>query len=152
VEVQNSGAPTSALWIASQEGHTELVRLLLVLGADVDARDPEDGRTALFQASQEGHGDIVRLLLDYGARVNVTSTRTGATPLFIAAARGHEDVVRMLLAANADIDIVASANGVADSPLSISRKRAYAGIAALIEQSGGTDPKASTSAEVRGLN
>jgi ankyrin repeat protein len=55
------------LWIASQEGHTQIVQALLALGANIEAQDPSDGRTALFQAAQEGHADVVQLLLEHGA-------------------------------------------------------------------------------------
>ena len=133
VQAQPTGVPTSALWIAAQEGHTEIVKLLLALGANIEDQEPSDGRTALFQASQEGHPEIVNLLLEHGARVNAASASTGATPLFIAAARGHVDVVLLLLEAKANAHVVASANGIADSPSSIARKRGHAGIVELIE-------------------
>jgi ankyrin repeat protein len=132
--------PTSALWIASQQGHTEIVRFLLGLGADVEAKDASDGRTALFQASQEGHAAIVSLLLESGAQIEVPSRKTGATPLFIAAARGHTEVVRLLLAAQADVNVTASAGGRQDSPLSIARQRGHTRIVELLEQSGGSAP------------
>lgn len=141
VQSERTVAPTSALWIASQEGHTEIVQVLLALGTNIEGQDPSDGRTALFQAAQEGHADIVQLLLDDGARVDVRSVRTGATALFMAAARGHMDVVRLLLAAGADVNVAATANGLADSPLGIARKRGYPGIVDLIERAGGTDPR-----------
>jgi ankyrin repeat protein len=133
-ELKTLGAPTNALWIASQEGHTELVEFLLALGADVEAMDPADGRTALFQASQEGHAQIVKLLLDEGAQTETASRKTGATPLFIASARGHMDVVRLLLAAGARADATAVAGDKVDTPLSIARLRGHAVVAELLEE------------------
>ena len=56
----------TALMMASQAGHVEIVRLLLNKGADVDARINEDGLTALIIASRFGHPDVVKLLLDKG--------------------------------------------------------------------------------------
>ena len=42
------------------------VRLLLELGADVNAAD-RDGRTALHGAAHKGRNDVVRMLVDHGA-------------------------------------------------------------------------------------
>lgn len=47
-----------ALWLASKNGHTEVVRVLLEAGADVHA---EDGY-ALQMASEWGHAEIIDLL------------------------------------------------------------------------------------------
>ena len=51
---------------ASQNGHLEIVRLLLESGADKDLTK-NDGATALTIASQNGHLEVVRLLLESGA-------------------------------------------------------------------------------------
>ena len=51
-------------------GHTDLVRLLLQAGADVNVQN-EYGETVLHQAAWQGHASIVALLLEQGADVNV---------------------------------------------------------------------------------
>jgi uncharacterized protein len=51
----------------SPETTYEAVKLLLDLGADVNAQDTLDGRTALMGAAHKGRSDIVKLLVDRGA-------------------------------------------------------------------------------------
>ena len=61
---------TTALWIASQNGHKEIVKLLLEKGADINVKQTATGATALLLASQNGRTDVVKLLLEKGADVN----------------------------------------------------------------------------------
>jgi ankyrin repeat protein len=101
------------LYIASQNGHTQIVHALLISKANVDAT--VYGRTPLFVASKEGHFEIVKLLLESGADVNAV-TKTGVnvdltrltpegrfpakvstlTPLRVAEQNGHYDIVKLL--------------------------------------------------------
>ena len=91
----NDGA--TPLFIASQNGHAEVVSLLLGKeGVDVN-QATNDGATPLYIASQEGHAEVVSLLLGKeGVDVN-QATNDGATPLFIASQNGHAEVVSLLL-------------------------------------------------------
>jgi ankyrin repeat protein len=58
----------SPLFIACQEGHLDVVRLLVENGADVNLRRAnQGGRIALGKAARQGHADIVRFLLANGA-------------------------------------------------------------------------------------
>jgi predicted LPLAT superfamily acyltransferase len=93
-----------SLFMAVQNGHVEVVRLLLSGGADVNQARTDTGTTLLFMAAQEGHVEVVRLLLSGGADVNQARTDTGATPLFMAAQNGHVEVVRLLLSGGADVN------------------------------------------------
>ena len=45
----------------------DAVKLILQLGADVNAQDTLDGRTALMGAAHKGRNDVVQLLVDHGA-------------------------------------------------------------------------------------
>ncbi len=49
----------------------EAVRFLLALGADVNARDSLDGRTALMGAAHKGVPEVVQLLVDHGADLTI---------------------------------------------------------------------------------
>jgi ankyrin repeat protein len=56
------------LQAAAQEGHTEIVGILLDKGADVNAAGGFYG-SSLQAAVQEGHTEIVSMLMEWGARV-----------------------------------------------------------------------------------
>ena len=74
--------------------HENAVKLLLSLGANVNARTT-DGDTAIGDAVRRGNATIVQLLLDAGAKT------AGALPgkqtlLSLAKRRNHTDVIRVL--------------------------------------------------------
>lgn len=95
-ELERMGGQTP-LWWAAENGHVEMVKLLLDEGADVASAN-KDGRTLLIAASSKGQADVVRLLLATG-RVNadLKDSEFGRTPLSWAAANGREAVVQLLL-------------------------------------------------------
>lgn len=55
----------------SREANLETVKLLLDLGADVNAQDHVDQRTALMGAAHKGRSEIVQLLVDHGADLSI---------------------------------------------------------------------------------
>ena len=73
------------LLFASREGEIESARLLLDIGADIDAI-AADGKNALGLAIYNGHYDVASLLVDRGANVNHPDAE-GFTPLFWAVDR-----------------------------------------------------------------
>ena len=82
--------------LASFNGHTETVRLLLKQGAKVGVQD-QSGRTALMYAASGSNPETVRLLLEKGTDVNQRDTEEGFTALIFAAAEGQSDVIQVLL-------------------------------------------------------
>jgi len=50
----------TALMAASDNGHFDVVKMLLDNGADVNAKD-QNGRTALYFAKEKGHQNIIML-------------------------------------------------------------------------------------------
>jgi uncharacterized protein len=91
---------TSALRLASRNGHTNIVRLLIERGAQVNKKS-KTGWTALMEASAEGYLEIVDLLLLNGAFVDA-KTYVNGTSLIFAARGGYAAVVKTLLAHGAD--------------------------------------------------
>ena len=69
VDVKTNGSFTP-LYIASQEGQTEVAKFLIENGgATIDAKDNE-GCTPLYIASQNGHNEVAKLLIENGATID----------------------------------------------------------------------------------
>ena len=96
-------AGSLALNIASREGHTDLVSLLLKCRADVNLQDGE-GLSSLMEAVSCGHQEICLLLFRYRAKVNLQD-RKGWSALMLAVTAGHIDFVLLLLERRAEINI-----------------------------------------------
>jgi uncharacterized protein len=77
------GAPEEAA--GSEPEALEMVKILLKLGADVNAVDKK-GETAMHGAAYRNHPRVVQLLADNGARIEVWNrpNKSGLTPLVIA--------------------------------------------------------------------
>ena len=82
----NESGETSLLR-ACRNGHVDVIKLLLVLGAEIDRAD-EGGVTPLLIACENGRVDVVRLLLNKGADVD-RATKNCVTPLYVACENGH---------------------------------------------------------------
>ncbi|ELT88757.1 hypothetical protein CAPTEDRAFT_70103, partial [Capitella teleta] len=116
--------------IANQDGYTplhsacnlenvEMVKMLLVMGAEIDKRDKQ-GRTALQTALAVSHPSseltlkrIVEILVAKGANVNVKADR-GDTPLHMAADREYLSIAEHLIEQGADPNAV---NDEGNTPL-----------------------------------
>jgi ankyrin repeat protein len=83
-----------ALQWAAQNGHTEIVGILLDLGADIHVHDDH----CLKIAADQGHTDTVRFLLDRGAKIHAENDIS----LNWAAFSGHTETARLLLDRGAD--------------------------------------------------
>lgn len=81
---QSNIAYPAALPAAATNGHTELVKLLLDRGADIEIRCPIFmGASSLMVAALNGHPDTVNLLIARKANVNAKNLM-GLTPLKLA--------------------------------------------------------------------
>lgn len=89
------------LHAAIEEGHTEVVRLLIETGADKNQATPDDDETPLHLAARKGHLEIVRVLVEAGADKSAAAC-DGETPVCVAAQEGHLEVVRFLLGVGAE--------------------------------------------------
>lgn len=90
------------LMTAAGLGHTEIVKLLLMHGANVNAR-ASDGLSAISSAAYYRHDEIVDLLLARGADLNEKDS-FGQTILMNAAGNGELDVVEFLLVKGARLN------------------------------------------------
>jgi ankyrin repeat protein len=84
---------------AGHNGHTEMMRLLIAAGADIN-HSVESGGTALFLVADKGLEATARALIDAGADVNKADNH-GQTPLDAASHHNHDAVARMLRDAGA---------------------------------------------------
>ena len=101
---------------ASGLGLTEIVKLLLAKGANVNKASKE-GWTPLYEASINGRANVVKVLLAApGIDVN-KADKFGKTPLLTASRNGHTVTVSLLLAApGIDVNRVDKYGG---TPLSV---------------------------------
>jgi len=98
------------LLLSCQNGHVDIVNLLLQHPEISVNHARDDGATPLFAACQKGHFPVVtRLLRDPRIAVNLP-LGNGITPLIMACFRGHLDVVAALVA-DPRIDVNASPGG-----------------------------------------
>jgi len=102
----------SALSIAAQEGHVDVVRTLLAGGAKTERGDAA-GKTPLHWAACEGYASVVKELIKFKAQVDSVDYE-GQTPLHAAAAAEKEkflssvEVAEVLIAGGANLNAVDS--------------------------------------------
>lgn len=87
-----------AVW----EGEEEIVKFLLDAGADVNAKDTDNGQPPLMYAIARDRAGLVELLIQRGAKVNVRDVRK-FTPAHMAAASGNVAILDALAEAGADL-------------------------------------------------
>jgi ankyrin repeat protein len=98
----------TALSLACEHGHREIVAYLLSRGANPESID-NDGMTSLMHAAYRGHLSVVNELLLAHSSVHRVSF-AGYTPLHLSASSGHVDCLRRLVNAGAVIS-ARTANG-----------------------------------------
>ncbi len=90
------------LIIAAERGNIRAVRILLSLGADVNALN-NTSDSALSYACLRGHADVAKMLIKHGADIN-NRNRYDDTPMVLAALSGNTVIIRHLHEAGADIN------------------------------------------------
>jgi ankyrin repeat protein len=126
VDVNEKGKfGVTALINSAQQGHKEVVELLIAKGADVNMTG--NGVTALNAAARLGHKEVVELLIAKGADVNLKGNN-GWPPIARAAQWGRGQIIELLIANGANVNalITSSRNYKGKSTLDVaieSKKR-----------------------------
>ncbi|GFW99754.1 e3 ubiquitin-protein ligase MIB1 [Trichonephila clavipes] len=94
-DVNGVFASHTALQAASQNGHIEVIKILLRHNANVEIED-KDGDRAVHHAAFGDEPGVMELLARAGADLNARNKRR-QTPLHIAVNKGHIGVVRSIL-------------------------------------------------------
>ena len=82
------------LHVATHHGLVEVIRVLVELGANKEAKGAS-GETALHAAAFMGHVEAVKALVECGANIGAQGD-DGLTPLQLSVQQGHHHVARVL--------------------------------------------------------
>jgi ankyrin repeat protein len=118
------------LVVAAENGHEEIVKLLLKNEANIEA-ESDFGRTSLVTAAKYGHETVARLLLRKGANVEARNN-VGLTPL--AVLNGYEMVVRLLLQNGANTKVKDNDGW---TPLALAKVRKHEAVVKLLSNENG---------------
>ena len=121
----------TALMIAADAGHVEVIKALVKGKADIDATSSKDGFTALHLAASQGDLETCRLLIDAGASLGLSSN-DGTTPLMIAVKSSY-DVVELFLERGAPVN---SQNQLGETALMMTTRNDYYELAQLLIDNG----------------
>nr|KAG5709649.1 hypothetical protein BaRGS_027674 [Batillaria attramentaria] len=106
-----SGTGNWPLYLAVENGHLDVVKLLFERGGDIRKRHSATGETVLHIAAKMGHLDICQYLLNFCQQTHIRSSRrpsrklldinttdtNNRTPLQLAAEKGFSRIVEALL-------------------------------------------------------
>ncbi|CAJ0766444.1 20546_t:CDS:2, partial [Entrophospora sp. SA101] len=96
----------SALFHATHNGNSEIVKLLLQYKVNVNITDKHE-MSPLLVAATYGHTSISRMLLEGGFQIDVDyQDETGKTALALACYQGHTSTVEVLIKNGANVNIV----------------------------------------------
>jgi ankyrin repeat protein len=86
-------------------GYYPLIQDIINAGAEIDAPETFNGKTALFVAVEKRSKEVIELLIDAGANVNTFGAGSSGQTALLAASRNNDlPMVRYLLGLGADPD------------------------------------------------
>jgi len=98
----------------ASKASNEITKILLINGADANARDKE-GKPPLHRAVSYNRKDLVTLLLDHGAEIDATD-RYQYTALHWAVSQNQKEMVELLLIRGASVNVK---NSQRETPLDL---------------------------------
>ena len=93
----------TALHLAANEGHKQIVEILINFGANIEAQTRMN-RRALHIACLRGNLDVVKILINAGAEKD-PQDKDSYTPLHFASENGYNEIIKDLLAKEANPNI-----------------------------------------------
>lgn len=119
----------SPLYIASQNGHYEIVSMLIASGAAIN-KPRNNGATPLFSSCQENRYEVAKLLLENGADPNISRKDDGCTCLIAAIQKGFIHIIQLLLQSGADVN---KPNLREETPLEVAQMKGVTQIVQIIQ-------------------
>lgn len=95
----------TALFVASIVGDLDIIRLLIMNGANISAKNVQGDTPLMYAVQYDNDYDVVKLLLDAGADPNAVN-KSRNTALHHASINGQFDIVKLLLDYGADKSIL----------------------------------------------
>ena len=128
---KDSSKEFTLLHFAANFGDTNVTKLLLEEGANIDIKD-QNKNTPLHLAASNGHTDIAKLLLEKGSDLSVVN-KEGNTSLHLAASNGHTDTVKFLMEEGSDLSVV---NKEGNTSLHLAASNGHTDIVKLLVEKG----------------
>lgn len=109
---KKNGNGETALLIASENGHAEIVQEILKAAWRQSANPNVDNSLDAFHtAAKLGHAEVLKELLNAVPELVKTTNSSNATAVYAAAAQGHINVVKLLLDIDESVASIARNNG-----------------------------------------
>lgn len=87
------------LMTAANDGDKKAVQALIKSKADLNAKDPEEKRTALYFAISNEHKEVIKILIEKGASLENLS-QDGESALFMATTTNNYELMKTVLKKN----------------------------------------------------
>lgn len=123
------------LHLAAAAGQIEVCRLLLELGASIDATD-EQGQKPIHAAAQNNYSEVAQLFLEQHPNLVMATTKDGNTCAHIAAAQGSVTVIEELMKFDRT-GVISARNKLTDAtPLQIAAEGGHAEVVKALVRAG----------------
>ncbi|XP_047019166.1 serine/threonine-protein phosphatase 6 regulatory ankyrin repeat subunit A [Helicoverpa zea] len=123
------------LHLASASGQIEVCKLLLELGANIDATD-ELGQKPIHAAAQNNYNEVVQLFLQQHPNLVMATTKDGNTCAHIAAIQGSVKVIEELMKFDRT-GVISARNKLNDStPLQLAAEGGHADVVRVLVRAG----------------